>query len=175
MSTGTGASEEIAICIIRMEEAERETSGFLKNTGIYLPKLHFLTSQKNTLLKIPILILLVQEQTHAKLQPTPTILDLPKQLAAIHLENSPLSAYQKVRHHQEKSSPVGSILRTIVHDFTTNFFQIQFNTILQSIPSSANLLSTLKFIHNKLGNAHRENTFGPSLVTVPKLVNPWII
>lgn len=87
-------------------------------------KLHSLTSGKNTMLKIPIVVLLVQVQTHAKLHPTPTILDLPKQLAVIHLQNSPLSVYQKVRHHQEKSSPVGSILRTIVHDFTTNFFQI---------------------------------------------------
>lgn len=69
-------------------------------------------------------MLLVQEKTHAKLHPTPTTVDLPKQLAVIHLENSPLSVYRKVRHHQEKSSPEGSTLRTTVHDFTTNFFQI---------------------------------------------------
>ena len=125
--------------------------------------------EEHNVKKNPILILLVQEQTHAKLHPTPTILDLPKQLAVHYLENSPLSVYRQVHHHQEKSPPVGSILRTIVHDFSTNFFQISFN-ILQSISSSANLLSTLKIIHNKLGNAHRENTSGPSLITVSKLV-----
>jgi hypothetical protein len=80
-------------------------------------KLHFLIYWKNTTLKIPKLILLVQEQTHAKLHQTPTILDLPKQMAVIHSENSPLSPYQKVHHHQEKNSPVGSIPRTMVHAY----------------------------------------------------------
>jgi hypothetical protein len=148
---GTNMSEEPTTSIFRMVEAEG--SGFLKDLGVNHRSWHHISGDQNV--KYPHTDTSgTDTNLHYYIQ-LPHCWTLLKEVSVTHFKKLPLSVHQKVHHHQKKSWLAGSNLVTIVQVFTTYFFQIQFNIILPSIYSSANLLSMLKFTNNKLGNAHR--------------------